>query len=62
LPSKIFFNEGNYLYLLRRVKEQALQYGAAVIACGRMPNHRHCLLWQETGESWSKFRQVLFNA
>jgi len=62
LPSKIFFNEGNYLYLLRRVKEQALQYGAAVIAYCLMPNHYHFLLRQESDEPLSRFMQVLFNA
>ncbi|NWG34604.1 MAG: transposase [Chloroflexi bacterium] len=59
---KIFFNEGNYQYLLRLVKEYAPKYGAAVIAYCLMPNHYHFLLRQESDEPLSKFMQVLFNA
>ncbi len=59
---KIFANEGNYLYLLRLIKEYALKYGVAVIAYCLMPNHYHFLLRQETDEPLSKFMQVLFNA
>ncbi|PWH16272.1 MAG: transposase [Anaerolineae bacterium] len=60
--AKIFFNEGNYLYLLRLMREHALKYGAAVIAYCLMPNHYHLLLRQETEEPLSKFMQALFNA
>jgi REP element-mobilizing transposase RayT len=38
---QIFANEGNYLYLLRLVKEYAPKYGVAVIAYCLMPNHYH---------------------
>jgi putative transposase len=58
---KIFFNDGNYQYLLRLVKEYYQKYGATVIAYCLMPNHYHFLLRQETDILLSKFMQVLFN-
>lgn len=59
---KIFFNEGNYRYLLRLVKEYAPKFGVTVIAYCLMPNHYHFLFRQETEVLLSKFMQVLFNA
>lgn len=59
---KIFFNAGNYLYLLRLVKEYAPKFGVAVIAYCLMPNHYHFLFRQETEVLLSKFMQVVFNA
>ena len=60
--AKIFLNVGNYLYLLRLIKEHAPQFGVAVIAYCLLPNHYHFLLRQETEVRLSKFMQVLFNA
>ena len=60
--AKIFFNDGNYQYLLRLVKEYYQKYGATIIAYCLMPNHYHFLLRQETDDPLSKFMQVLFNA
>jgi putative transposase len=60
--AQIFFNDGNYQYLLRLVKEYYQQHGATVIAYCLMPNHYHFLLRQESGEPLSKFMQVLFNS
>ncbi|MBI5942976.1 MAG: transposase [Chloroflexi bacterium] len=60
--AKIFFNDGNYQYLLRLVKEYYQKYGATIIAYCLMPNHYHFLLRQESEEPLSKFMQVLFNA
>jgi REP element-mobilizing transposase RayT len=59
---QIFFNEGNYEYLLRLVKQYYQKYGVMVIAYCLMPNHYHFLLRQETENSISKFIQVLFNS
>jgi REP element-mobilizing transposase RayT len=59
--AKIFFNDGNYQYLLRLVKEYYQKHGATVIAYCLMPNHYHFLLRQEMDEPLSKFMQVLFN-
>jgi len=57
----IFFNEGNYEYLLRLVKRYYQNYGVMFIAYCLMPNHYHFLLRQETDEPLSKFMQILFN-
>ena len=59
---QIFFNEGNYEYLLVLVKRYYQKHGATVIAYCLMPNHYHFLLRQDTVEPLSKFMQVLFNA
>jgi len=60
--AKIFFNDGNYQYLLRLVKEYYQKHGATIIAYCLMPNHYHFLIRQELGEPLSKFMQVLFNS
>lgn len=60
--AKIFFNDGNYQYLLRLIKEHTPKFGVAVIAYCLMPNHYHFLFRQETETLLSKFMQVLFNA
>jgi REP element-mobilizing transposase RayT len=60
--ARIFFNDGNYGYLLRLVKQYYEKHGATVIAYCLMPNHYHFLLRQETDEPLSKFMQVLFNS
>lgn len=60
--AKIFFNDGNYQYLLRLVKEYYQKHGATVIAYCLIPNHYHFLLRQEADEPLSKFIGVLFNA
>lgn len=58
----IFFNAGNYEFLLRLVKRYYLKYVMTVIAYCLMSNHYHFLLRQETDEPISKFINVLFNA
>lgn len=60
--AKIFFNDENYRYLLRLVKEHYQKHGVAIIAYCLMPNHYHFLLRQESEEPLSKFMQVLFNS
>ncbi len=60
--AKIFFNDGNYQYLLRLVKQYYQKYGVTIIAYCLMPNHYHFLLRQEAEEPLSRFMQVLFNA
>jgi REP element-mobilizing transposase RayT len=58
----IFFNSGNYEYLLHLVKRYSRRYAVTVIAYCLMPNHYHFLLRQETDLSLSRFINVLFNA
>lgn len=60
--AKIFFNDGNYQYILRLVREYYQKHGATIIAYCLMPNHYHFLLRQDTDEPLSKFMQVLFNS
>ena len=59
---KIFFNQGNYEYLLRLMKRYSRNHGTTVIAYCLMPNHFHFLLRQETEEPLTKFMSGLFNA
>jgi REP element-mobilizing transposase RayT len=59
---KIFFNDGNYQYLLRLVREGYQKHGATIIAYCLMPNHYHFLLRQDSDVPLSKFMQVLFNS
>lgn len=57
----IFFNEGNYLYLLRKMKETRRRYGADLLAYCLMPNHYHFLVRQETERPLCDWVQTLFN-
>ena len=59
---KIFFNPGNYEYLLRLVVKYYHKYGVAILVYCLMPNHYHFLLRQETDQPLSRFINVLFNA
>ena len=59
---KIFFNVGNYAYLLQLVTRYWKKYGVTVIAYCLMPNHYHFLLRQDTDVPLSLFMQVIFNS
>ena len=59
---RLFFNPGNYEYLLRLVKRYIARYDVTVIAYCLMPNHYHFLLRQDGETPLSKFINVLFNA
>ena len=58
----IFFNEGNYIYLLKKIKMSYLKYGVNIIAYCLMPDHYHFLVRQETDRPLSNWIQTLFNA
>jgi len=58
----IFTNDGNYLFLLRRVKLFLVHYPLIVIAYCLMPNHYHFLLRLEEDGVLSPFIQRLFNS
>jgi len=55
----IFFNEENYLYLLKLVKKYCQKYQVAIIAYCLMPNHYHFLLRQDGETSIAHFIGVL---
>ncbi len=57
----IFFNEENYIYLLRKIKNSYIKYGATLIAYCLMPNHYHFLVRQVMDRPLSEWIQVLFN-
>jgi len=59
---RLFFNPGNYHYLLELAGRYYRRYGVRVIAYCLMPSHYHFLLCQETDEPLSKFINALFNA
>jgi putative transposase len=58
----IFFEEENYLYLLRLVKKYALVTGITVIAYCLMPNHYHFLVRQDSDNPAGLLFQRVFNA
>ncbi len=58
----IFSVEGNYFFLVQRMKSLISDYSIKMIAYCLMPNHYHFLLYpQEEGEL-SRFIQRLFNS
>ena len=57
----IFFNEDNYIYLLRKMKASRHKYGAKILAYCLMPNHYHLLVRQETNRPLSNWIQAMFN-
>jgi putative transposase len=59
---RIFANDGNYLFLLRRVQLFLPCYPLSVIAYCLMPNHYHFLLRPEEDGALSLFIQRLFNS
>lgn len=59
---RIFTNEGNYLFLLRRAKAFLAEYPVTVIAYCLMPNHYHFLFRPEEDGAVSPFLQRLFNS
>ena len=59
---RIFANDGNYIFLLKRAKQFLADYSLSVIAYCLMPNHYHFLLRPEDDDSLSRFIQRLFNS
>ncbi len=57
---RIFFYEGNYIYLLEKMKNTFEQYGIDIIAYCLMPNHYHFLVRQDSKISISKWLQKIF--
>lgn len=59
---RIFANDGNYVYLLRRCQSFLADSPLTVIAYCLMPNHYHFLLRPEEDGALSRFIQRLFNS
>lgn len=57
---KIFFNEGNYHYLLDKMKSSLREYGVNMIAYCLMPNHYHFLVQQTTEKPLSAWLHKIF--
>lgn len=58
----IFFEERNYLFLLRQVKRRASTMRITVVAYCLIPNHYHFLLRQDSDTSISLLMQRVFNS
>ena len=58
----IFREPQNYLFLLKKIKQYAVQYQIAIIAYCLMPNHYHFLLRQDGETLVSVFMQAVFNS
>lgn len=56
----IFFNEENYQYLLKKIKQSYQKYSIQIIAYCLMPNHYHFLLQQLSDRNVSDWIKSLF--
>jgi len=59
---RIFANDGNYLFLLRRARSFLAHHPLTVIATCLMPNHYHFLLRPARDDTLAPFIQRLFNS
>ena len=59
---KIFYEEKNYIYLLKKVKTLIPRSDLTIIAYCLMPNHYHFLIRQDAELPVSAFIQNLFNS
>ena len=59
---RIFANDGNYEFLLYRIKSFLPHYALTIIAYCLMPNHYHFLLRLAQDDTLSRFIQRLFNS
>ncbi len=57
---KVFFNEGNYLYLLSLLKKHSVKWKIGIVSYCLMPNHYHLLVWQGGDVPVSKFVNSTF--
>ncbi len=58
----IFQNDGNYLFLLKKMKYYSRLYKISFIAYVLMPNHFHYLIRQDREIPVSQFMQRVFNS
>lgn len=57
---KIFFDEDNYRYLLKKVKKTYKHYKIKIIAYCLMPNHYHFMIQQISERQAADWIQTLF--
>lgn len=60
--AKIFFEEDNYIYLLKKIKKYSLDNKFSVIAYCLMPNHFHSLMRQDSDRPLNITLGFIFNA
>jgi REP element-mobilizing transposase RayT len=60
--SKIFFEEDNYIFLIKKVKKYSKEFKVSVIAYCLMPNHYHFVLRQNSEMGLNKCVQCIFNS
>ena len=60
--AKIFFEEDNYIYFLKKMKEYSAEYEFSIIAYCLMPNHFHLLVRQDSEQPLNKALGFMFNA
>jgi REP element-mobilizing transposase RayT len=58
----IFYEEDNYLFVLRKIKRYSKQLNLAVIAYCLMPNHYHLLVRQNSEQAAGFLPQRVFNS
>ena len=59
---KIFYEEENYLYLLKKVKVYSSELDITVAAYCLMLNHFHFLLRQDSNQPINEFVKLIFNS
>ena len=60
--NSIFVEEGNYIYVLQKMRQYSEKYEISILAYALLPNHYHFLLWQK-GEYPARYLpQYTFNA
>jgi len=60
--TKIFLEEENYIFLLRKIKEYIIKFDISVIAYCLMPNHYHLILRQNSVQPLNTCVQHIFNS
>ena len=60
--AKIFFEEDNYIYFLKKMKEYSAEYEFSIIAYCLMPNHFHLLVRQDSEQPLNIALGFMFNA
>jgi putative transposase len=59
---KIFFEDDNYIFLLKKIKKYSVEFDISVLAYCLMPNHYHMALRQNAEKQISKCVQLIFNS